>query len=64
MLTGLDGSRMEAILIGSSRSNGVECILVESGEEERRESVRVCESESHKKHENDMTHKTKDHPRN
>ena len=27
MLTGLDGSRMDAILMGSSRSKGLECIF-------------------------------------
>jgi len=27
MLTGLDGSRMDAIRIGSSRSKGLECIF-------------------------------------
>ncbi|QCE05465.1 hypothetical protein DEO72_LG9g468 [Vigna unguiculata] len=50
MLTGLDGSRMEAILMGSSRINGLDCILAKTeavnlGEEERRDSDSVRESE-------------------
>jgi len=60
MLTGLDGSRIEAILIGSSRSNGLDCILVKTEvvtENLIREYVRVCESESQKKYQNDMTRK-------
>lgn len=55
MLTGLDGSRIEAIRMGSSRINGLDCILVKTegvnfGEEERRDSDSVRETEWHKEH--------------